>query len=104
MAASGIAVEEPGVESDRACPVCGGTTVDSSMWTCTVCNVGWMHGECYWGRIASLAEWQALVRLLGTDADAAYESAIVCARWTRLLAASRKLHAIVNAEREDLET
>jgi len=26
------------------------------------------------------------------------------ARWTRLLAASRKLHAIVNAEREDLET
>jgi hypothetical protein len=26
------------------------------------------------------------------------------ARWTRLVAASRKLHAIVNAEREDLET
>jgi len=26
------------------------------------------------------------------------------ASWTRLVAASRKLHAIVNAEREDLET
>jgi len=33
-----------------------------------------------------------------------FEWRVIPARWTRLVAASRKLHAIVNAEQEDLET
>lgn len=55
-------VKTPAVEPPQPpCPVCGLTEAlgDYSMASmgCTRCGTQ-MHGECFWGRVATLEEWQ----------------------------------------------
>jgi hypothetical protein len=43
---------------DPPCPVCGSFELGGAeIWTCDRCGVE-MHGECFWGRVASLEQWR----------------------------------------------
>jgi hypothetical protein len=52
----------------RPCPVCAVVIVNENgdHWHCTGCSA-WIHGECYWGRVASMAEWLEFQRQLNRD-------------------------------------
>jgi hypothetical protein len=50
---------KPGVPP---CPVCGSPFALGDLpWSCDGCHVG-MHEPCFWGRVASLAEWREYTR------------------------------------------
>jgi hypothetical protein len=49
------------------CAVCG--LVDVSLpWECDRCGAP-MHGECYWGRVATMDEWRRYVEATQPTAD-----------------------------------
>lgn len=63
------------------CPVCGAAILGGSGedLQCDRCEVR-MHGECYWGRVAPLAEWQAFVRHVNGGPDVYEGPPTVCAQ------------------------
>lgn len=77
-----LPLNEPVTHGTRgpACPVCGGATIGGGGdLPCSRCDAP-MHGECYWGRVATLAEWQDFVRHIN-GGPAAYEGPpTVCAQ------------------------
>jgi hypothetical protein len=51
----------------RPCPVCGVViAAQGDKWYCDGCDV-WIHGECFWGRVASMDEWREFQRQLSRD-------------------------------------
>jgi hypothetical protein len=70
---------EPLTHGERVadCPVCGAAILNGGIaLPCDRCDVQ-MHGECYFGRVATLAEWQEYMRQSnGGPAD--YVPAVVC--------------------------
>ena len=61
----------------RPCAVCAVVIVAREhFWACNGCEA-WMHGECYWGRVASMAEWLAFHRQLD-DGPEDYSPAVRC--------------------------
>lgn len=51
-------VNSPAVKPPQPpCPVCGSSEGLRDSWSCDGCGVE-IHAECYWGRVATLAEWQ----------------------------------------------
>jgi hypothetical protein len=76
---------EPVTHGERVadCPVCGaailgGSGVDLS---CDRCHAR-MHGECYFGRVATLAEWQEYIRNVngGPEEPEDFTPDVVCAQ------------------------
>ena len=64
------------------CPVCGAGVMGGTgeNVTCNRCKVE-LHGECYWGRVATLAEWQRYIRHVNAGPDDDYEGPpVVCAQ------------------------
>jgi len=67
----GIVVEpvvlKPSEPAPQPCPVCG-VMIESRAFYFWHCDCGaWIHGECYWGRVASMAEWLEYLRQLSRD-------------------------------------
>ena len=51
----------------RPCPVCGVViAAQGDKWYCDGCDA-WIHGECFWGRVASMDEWREFQRQLSRD-------------------------------------
>ena len=86
---SGARGDEPVRSGLVDCPVCGGAIMHtgpskeyghSGSWEdhveCGACGAR-VHPECYWGRVATLEEWQATT---GRRRPGDYAAASVCAR------------------------
>lgn len=59
------------------CPVCGAAIIAEAV-ECERCDPR-LHGECYYGRVATLAEWQDYIRdVNGGPED--YSPTVVCAQ------------------------
>jgi hypothetical protein len=83
---------EPVIYGERGadCPVCGGALIlhnhndgHGGSWEdetvcCGRCKAR-MHGECYWGRVLPLAEWQEHRRQIGGGPED-YVPVVVCAQ------------------------
>jgi hypothetical protein len=65
------------------CVICG-SNVDWDLHDdCARCKAS-MHEACYWGRVASLEEWRAFLRVVDSDPDDAGNwpwPEIVCPAW-----------------------
>jgi hypothetical protein len=67
--------EQP--EASLACALCGVEDYLGPGYECGRCGVS-MHGECYWGRIASLEEWKVYIKRF-VEINDEFKPNVICA-------------------------